>query len=79
MKDKIIKKISDFVEHQGTLVQEDDFEQTPVHHLTKRNYAVDGDVILYIGKESLFCESGSKYLYSELDNSELKEVLNIIS
>ena len=78
MKNKTIKEISEFVDNQGTLVQEEGFEQTPVHHLTKRDYAVDGDVILYIGKEGVFCESGSKYLYKELDKSELKEILNLI-
>ena len=79
MRNKAIKGISEFVEHQGTLVQEDNFEQVPVHHLTTRDYTVDGDVILYIGKDAVFCESGSKYLYKELDDSELVEILNIIS
>ena len=78
MRNKTIKKISEFVDNQGTLVQEEDFEQTPVHHLTKTDWAIDGDVILYIGKEGVFCESGSKYLYKELDNFELNEILNII-
>ena len=79
MIENIVKEISEFVGHQGTLVQEEDFEQVPVHHLTTRDYSVDGDVILYIGKEVVFCESGGKYLYKELDNFKLKEILNIIS
>ena len=79
MSDKIIKEIIEFVDNQGTLVQDVDFEKVPVHHLTTRDYAVDDDVILYVGKEAVFCESGSKYLYTELDYSELEEILKIIS
>ena len=63
MIENIVKEISEFVGHQ----------------VTTRDYSVDGDVILYIGKEAVFCESGGKYLYKELDNFKLKEILNIIS
>jgi len=79
MKNKTIDYIIEFVDSQGTVVQEEGFEQVPVHHLTKKNYAVRCDVVLYIGKYAVFCESKNRYLYTELDSSELKEILNIIS
>lgn len=75
-KEEIIKRIASIIiNEQGTLVQEKNFEQVPVHHMTTRELNVDGDVVLYIGAEGLFCESGSKYLYTELDKSEVIEIL----
>jgi len=36
MKNKTIDYIIEFVDSQGTVVQEEGFEQVPVHHLTKK-------------------------------------------
>jgi len=35
-----------------------------------------GDVVLYIGANGLFCESGSKYLYTELDTGEVLDIVD---
>lgn len=70
----MIGKIKDFAEWQGTLVQEEDFEQVPVHHLTKRDLLVNGEVILYIGQEAVFGEHGGKYIYTELPENTIKEI-----
>jgi len=59
---------------QGTLVQEEGFKQVLVYHMTTREFSVDGDVVLYIGAESLFCESGGEYPLNELSIEEVKEV-----
>jgi hypothetical protein len=74
-----IKKIESFIDLQGTLVQEDNFEQVPVHHMTTRELNVDGDVVLYIGANGLFCESGSKYLYTELDTGEVLDIVDFLN
>jgi len=59
---------------QGTFVVEEGFKQVLVHHMTSREFNVDGDVVLYIGAESLFCESGGEYPLKELSIEEVKEV-----
>jgi hypothetical protein len=64
------------INQQGTFVQEEGFKQVPVHHMTSREFNVDGDVVLYIGAESLFCESGGEYPLKELSIEEVKEILD---
>lgn len=78
VKDKLIQRISDFVDNQGTLVQEDDFEQVLVHHLTSNDKTIYGDFISYIGKDAVFCKSGKKYEYVNLPISKIKIILDII-
>ena len=79
MKEIKVKEISGFVEEQGTLVQQEDFEQVPVCHLTVRNYSINDDIIMYVGCDGVYCESGSKYLYKELTFNEVSKVLGIIN
>jgi len=67
------------IEKQGTLVQEKGFPQVPVHHMTSREFNVDGDVVLYIGAESLFCESGGTYPLKELSIEEVKEIFDFFT
>tara|TARA_R110000803_G_scaffold140997_1_gene207512 strand:+ start:256 stop:639 length:384 start_codon:yes stop_codon:yes gene_type:complete len=75
IKGNLIKDIAfKIINEQGTLVQEGGFKQVPVHHMTTREFNVDGDVVLYIGAESLFCESGGEYPINELSIDEVKEI-----
>ena len=79
LKNKDIRKISDFVNEQGTLVQEDFFEQIPVHHINRGMCAINNDVIIYIGKEAVFNKKGVKYNYIDLPISEIKNIVNMLS
>jgi hypothetical protein len=74
IKTNYIKEIALIINQKGSLVQEEGFKQVPVHHMTSREFNVDGDVVLYIGAESLFCESGGEYPLDELSIEEVKEV-----
>ena len=76
--EELIKEISEFVEEQGTLPQDERFEEVVVCHLTKRDHAIDGDVIMFIGQKAVFCESGSTYYYTELDDVEIIEIADIV-
>jgi len=74
-----IKDIALIINQQGTLVQEEGFKQVPVHHMTTREFSVDGDVVLYIGAEYLFCESGGEYPLNELSIDEVKEIFDFFN
>jgi hypothetical protein len=67
------------INQQGTVVQEEGFPQVPVHHMTSRELNVDGDIVLYIGAESLFCESGGEYPIKELSIEEVKELFDFLT
>jgi hypothetical protein len=73
-----VMTINNIIINIGTVVQEEGFEQVPVHHMTNRDFGIDGNVVLYIGGEKVFCEGGKKYRYDELNNDTVKKVLNIL-
>jgi hypothetical protein len=79
LKNVEIDKIIDFVNQQGTLVQEDFFEQTPVHHLTDDKFCIGDNVIRYIGKNAAFTQEGVKYLYSDLSIKEIMDITKLLS
>jgi len=77
-KKHMIMTINNIIINIGTVVQEEGFEQVPVHHMTDRDFGIDGDVVLYIGGEKVFCESGAEFTYDKLSSGAVKRILYIL-
>lgn len=73
MRNTMLQEIREFVDNQGTLVQEDEFNQAPVHHLSKPIKIRDKN-IFYIGAEAVYSIEGGKFEYKDLANEEIKAV-----
>jgi hypothetical protein len=72
----LILEIAELVDQQGTVVQEETFKQTPVHHVTSDELIINGEIIRYIGKVECFDEAGAKYSYSELELNSFMLIYN---
>jgi hypothetical protein len=73
MRNTMLQEIRKYVENQGTLVQEDKFDQVPVHHLSEPVKARDKN-IFYIGSDAVYSIEGIRLAYSDLKNNEIKDV-----
>ena len=73
LREKRLKEIEYYVKRDGTLVQEDDFEQVPVLHL-KDSIKIKGVEILYVGDTGVYSESGTKFSYSKLSDDEIRKI-----
>jgi len=73
----MLQEITEYVENQGTLVQEDDFDQVPVHHLSEP-IEIRGKNIFYIGSNAVYSIEGGKFEYRNLTNEEIKIVYNYL-
>lgn len=69
----MLQEIREYVYNQGTLVQEDEFDQVPVHHLSEPIKIRDKN-IFYIGTKAVYSIEGGKFEYKDLTNEEIKAV-----
>lgn len=77
-KELAIIQINHFVTEQGTLIQDEIFPNELVHHLTSKNNFINNQVIIYIGKDSVFCENGKKYDYIDMSKKEIESIINLL-
>jgi hypothetical protein len=68
-----LEEIKECVNNQGTLVQDDEFEQVPVHHLSTPLKIKDMN-ILYIGADAVYSVDGFNFRFSELSDDEIKTI-----
>jgi len=73
----MLQEIIEYVENQGTLVQEDGFDQAPVHHLSEP-IKVRGKNIFYIGSDAAYSIEGSKFDYVDLSNEEINTIYDYL-
>ena len=73
MRNAMLQEIREYVENQGTLVQEDYFDQAPVHHLSEPIKIRDKN-IFYIGSDAVYSIEGISFTYADLTNNEIKAV-----
>jgi hypothetical protein len=73
MRNTMLQEIREYVENQGTLVQEDDFDQVPVRHLSEPIKVRDKN-IFYIGSDAVYSIEGISFTYADLTNNEIKAV-----
>jgi hypothetical protein len=72
-----LQEIKEYVDNQGTLVQDDDFEQVPVHHLSIPLKIRDMDM-LYIGADAVYSIGGINIRFSELSDDEINRIYSAL-
>ena len=73
----MLQEIREYVENQGTLVQEDEFDQIPVHHLSEP-IKIRGKNIFYIGSNAVYSIEGINIDYADLSNEEINIVYDYL-
>lgn len=72
-----LEEIKEYVNNQGTLVQDDEFEQVPVHHLSTPLKIRDMDM-LYIGDDAVYSIGGINIRLSELSDDEINRIYSAL-
>lgn len=72
-----LEEIKEYVNNQGTLVQDDEFEQVPVHHLSTHLKIKDMDM-LYIGADAVYSINGANFRFSELSDDEINRIYSAL-
>lgn len=78
IRDMRLKEIKQYVKNQGTLVQEEGFEQVPVHHLSN-SIKIKSTDIPYVGADAVYSADGKKLSYSELSDDDIKKIYNVLN
>lgn len=69
-----LQEIERFVHQQGTVVQEENFEEVPVQHLRPNSLEIKGIDIPYVGTDAVYSANGKKYSYSNLSDDDIKKI-----
>jgi len=72
-----LEEIKEYVNNQGTLVQDDEFEQVPVHHLSTP-LKIKGMDMLYIGADAVYSINGANFRFSELSDDEINRIYSAL-